>query len=516
MTPEEKLKKASGLVCLFLLLCFYGFFLAHKVNLVTADLGRHIRNGEFVFQNLKSLTTNFYSYTEPSFSTTNHHWLSGVVFYLVFKLAGFTGLSLFFLILSLSTLIIFFHLGQKKAGFVFASLACLLVTPLLAERTEIRPEGFSYLLTGIFFWLLLRYKEKKLSPKWLFLLPLLEILWVNLHIYFFLGPFLIGIFLINEVLSRSPAKILRHLTIVFVLTSLATILNPFGLKGSLAPLTIFENYGYRLVENQPVWFIEKLISNPNFLIFKIVFFVTALSFFLLILKKRFYFLNFCVFLFFSLIAWLSIRNFTLFGFFTLPVLAANLSFLFGKRLKNYEEILAIFAPILIASFLIFSIIFKWPTNFAYWRQFGLGLESENSRSAEFFKAQKIQGPIFNNYDIGGYLIFHLFPEQKVFVDNRPEAYSTDFFQKIYVPMQENDEEWQKQDKIQNFNAIFFAYHDATPWGQNFLVKRVGDPQWAPVFVDQNCLIFLKRNSQNQKIIEKFEIPKSYFRVVSPS
>jgi len=55
----------------------------------------------------------------------------------------------------------------------------------------------------------------------------------------------------------------------------------------------------------------------------------------------------------------------------------------------------------------------------------------------FFKENNLQGPIFNNYDIGGYLIFNLFPQEKVFVDNRPETYSSEFFQEDYIPMQED-------------------------------------------------------------------------------
>ena len=34
-------------------------------------------------------------------------------------------------------------------------------------------------------------------------------------------------------------------------------------------------------------------------------------------------------------------------------------------------------------------------------------------AAEFFKREKISGVIFNNADIGGYLIFHLSPQHKV-------------------------------------------------------------------------------------------------------
>jgi hypothetical protein len=94
--------------------------------------------------------------------------------------------------------------------------------------------------------------------------------------------------------------------------------------------------------------------------------------------------------------------------------------------------------------------------------FGFGLKKDVNLSAEFFKKEKIQAPIFNNYDIGGYLIYHPFPEEKVFVDNRPEAYPASFFEKIYVSMQNDEKIWRKKDEIYNFNVIIFSYRDYTP------------------------------------------------------
>lgn len=99
----------------------------------------------------------------------------------------------------------------------------------------------------------------------------------------------------------------------------------------------------------------------------------------------------------------------------------------------------------------------------------------NNASAEFFKKENVQGPVFNNYDIGSYLIYYLFPQERVFVDNRPESYPASFFKEIYIPMQE---------KEYNFNAIFFSHCDYTPWGQKFLINRLNDKDWVPVFADQ--------------------------------
>ena len=268
----------SHLIAL-LLLAFYGLFLAHKINLVTADLGRHLKNGEDFFKTFSPLRTNYYSYTEPDFPVINHHWGSGAVFYLVWKWAGFEGLHVFFAAVSLATLWLFFDGARREAGAGLSALAGLLVLPLLAERTEIRPEAISYFLFAAFFRLLLDYRSERMSFRGLLLLPVLEALWVNVHIYFVFGPVLIGAFWLESWLARrrrprDPGR----LGGVLLLTAAAALLNPYGLKGALAPAEIFKNYGYRLVENQPVWFIEKLVHNPNFLIFKIVFALLCASF----------------------------------------------------------------------------------------------------------------------------------------------------------------------------------------------------------------------------------------------
>ena len=127
----------------------------------------------------------------------------------------------------------------------------------------------------------------------------------------------------------------------------------------------------------------------------------------------------------------------------------------------------------------------------------------------------MQGPIFNNYDIGGYLIFHLFPQEKVFVDNRPETYPPNFFQNVYVPMQEDEQIWGEKSVEYNFNAIIFYLHDATPWGQKFLITRVQDKNWVPVFADNFIIIFLKKNELNKEVIKKFEMSQEMFRITQP-
>ena len=163
----------------------------------------------------------------------------------------------------------------------------------------------------------------------------------------------------------------------------------------------------------------------------------------------------------------------------------------SKFRKNIEIILVV-AGILVSS----SVNFDWK------QRHGLGIVPGANDAAEFFKREKISGPIFNNYNIGGYLIFHLSPEYKFFVDNRMEAFPKDFFKRTYVPMQLNNDFWHTMDQRYHFNVIFFN-PESTPWGDNFIWNRYADPSWALVFYSKEAVIFLKRNEQNALIIRRF-------------
>jgi len=141
-----------------------------------------------------------------------------------------------------------------------------------------------------------------------------------------------------------------------------------------------------------------------------------------------------------------------------------------------------------------------------WKQLpSLGLEPGVNASAQFFKLAAIQGPIFNDYDIGGYLIFHLSPQYKLFVDDRKEAYPNFFFREIYIPIQLNDAYWGKMQSQFHFNVIFLNRKTNTTSEREFVMRRLNDPSWATVFIDQYAIILLNRNHQNAPLISRYEL-----------
>lgn len=507
-----------------LIVLFYVLLTAKEINLANSDIGRHLKNGEIVITQAFIPKTNFYSYTNTDFPFYNHHWLSGVIFYLIYRISDFDGLSIFHILVSVLTFYVFFKTAKNYSNPYIVLFASLIALPVFSNRTEIRPEIFSYLFCSIFFAILLNFHYGKIPVKSLYFLPLMQIFWVNLHIYFIFGIFLIAAFLAENVFEYILAKNriknnlllekIKQISIVFAGVILASLINPYGYKGLLFPFKIFENYGYRVFENQSVWFIEKLFKYPPAINFKILFGILLLSWIFIIYKsilkkEKSSIALFIISIVFSAMGWLAIRNFTIFGYFAFVIISLNLKSLFQKKSGGKFQLIT---P-LVFLVVLFGLYKINPYNFPNKNSIKIGLAQNNDASAKFFIENKLKGPIFNNYDIGSYLIFHLYPGEKVFTDNRPEAYPASFFKEIYIPMQENETVWKSEDEKYKFNTIFFYRHDVTPWAQDFMIKRVFDSQWAVVFVDANSIIFIKRNEQNQDIIKRFELPKEMFKVV---
>jgi hypothetical protein len=500
---------------LSVLIFFYSFLLFVPVNLSTADLGRHIRNGELILKgNFDLLYRNFYSYTYPDFPFINHHWLGGVIFFLVSSATGITGVQLLFIFVNLLTFYLFFNIALKNSNIYVTSLTALLAIPVIAYRDEVRPEVFSYLFAALYYYVLRNYVDRKINwKKLLWLLPI-AIIWVNTHIYFFLGFFIICTFWVVEFIKtlkiRDKERINRFkaLTLTALSVAVVSLINPFFINGVVYPFKIFGNYGYRVLENQSVFFLEQVINLPVIIYFKIVFSLLVLSwvykvFRLIKHREGVSWADLILSCALSVLAFIQVRNFAIFGFFAIVSISQN----FSSLKFDYPRYLVIPALALV-------FIFMMVVSPSYWeaRNLGIGPARRVTGAGEFFTKQELKGPVFNNYDIGGYLIYYLYPQEKVFVDNRPEGYPAEFFKKTYVPMQEKDEIWKAKDAEYGFNAIFFYRQDLTPWAQNFLVSRIKDSGWAAIYVDDFNIIFLKRNPQNNELIKRFELPKEMFKV----
>jgi hypothetical protein len=474
-------------------LVFLMFF--HQITALNQDLGRHILLGKIITQTLSVPLTNLLSYTNPDFSFINTHWLSEVIFYLVEKLTGFLGLLIFTSLFATAAFLIQL-LYIKKYKFLPIVLASLIYLQILLDRTDVRPEIFSFFFLSIFVVILYKYRNR--FTKWIYLLPIIEMLWVNIHIYFPVGIIVIGLFLLDHILTqrkRIKSKQTLTLVVVLLLCFVATMINPNTIRGALNPLFLFNNYGFEIEENHNIFDIWNLYQQKSAIAY---FFISVpLLFSLLFLNfKKTKPIDWFLAIAFSIIAASAERNLPLFVFTTFIAFAGALNNLYTNLHLQLQK--NIYLSYLIYS--LFGLFIIWQTtSMLLANPLGFGLPTNQSNAVDFLRQINSKGPIFNNFDTGSYLAYRLYPGEKVFVDGRPEAYPASFFKNEYIPVEQNKNLFQQEDNKYHFNVIFISYTDVTPWNQQFLREINANPKWRLVYLNPLVVIYIKNSLQNQHI-----------------
>jgi hypothetical protein len=494
--------------------------LTQWIDLTNTDLGRHLKNGELIVhgpwdEKWAVLQTNHYSFAAGETPFVNHHWLTGVVFFLLWKAFSFTGLTLFYTgLVTGSVLVAYWAAVRASNRWIAAGLAALAV-PMIAWRWEIRPEGFTYLLLAVVYAVLAAWFYARLSSRWLWVLPPLMFLWINLHIGFVVGFFLIGIFGWKVLLADGLALRgrLAQLCAVGAAAVLAALLNPSGLTGLLYPFSILsKTTGYPVAELASL----SVIRARGLWAWEYELFLALLAISVAVFALRGRSISWpdaALLAILGALSVLQVRNIPLFLLIMIPQVAGTVQSLIppapapSKKQKAPPQPLQwpryAAAGCIGIGLLCAIAVYRERSATAHW-----GLLPGTSAPINFLKANAIGGPIFNDFDIGGYLILN---SQQVFVDGRPEAYPAGFFDQGYMPMLSADSAWQAWDKKYHFNLIVLSMQDGYPGVEQFILSRVRDDQWAPVFTDSYSIIFARRTEANASVIAKYQIPRDRFR-----
>jgi hypothetical protein len=135
-------------------------------------------------------------------------------------------------------------------------------------------------------------------------------------------------------------------------------------------------------------------------------------------------------------------------------------------------------------------------------------------ASQFLKENRISGNMFNPYVWGGYLMWSLYPDHKVFVDGRgliPEI----FFQSVRIlnastkPI-EGLPEWKAfLDTYRIDFIVTFSVDNFSGSLIPLIPALLNDPAWHLVYMDNISLVFLRESPQNRKIINRFSLPKEW-------
>ncbi|PIY80267.1 MAG: hypothetical protein COY80_03810 [Candidatus Pacebacteria bacterium CG_4_10_14_0_8_um_filter_42_14] len=503
--PTQKL-----LVILFLSYCSL-FFLA-RPHLPTLDLGRHITNGREIIANRAVFEDNHYSHTSPDFPAVNHHWLFGVFAFLGYELGGFPLLVVSNTLLNLLAIAGVLLVASKISSPKSALVAGVVLLPLLIDRNQVRPETISFFFSSIF--LVVLWFQTRNQRLWLMVLVALQVIWVNSHLFFIFGPGLVGAYFLRSVFVQKFRWQLKSLGITLLGVSLASFLNPVTWRGVVQPFTIFSDYAYPVAENQSVWFFLKFHPASSYWYSALVLIITlGMAVYVWRQKKTEFLPLILITAVFAIAGEMVTRVLSFFALLSIPLLAISFDLIWKRYSKTIHRLQSNYLAVMAISTVSFvGLLISIRTNLFVPNLYSVGVhETPNANaSAEFFKTLHPSGNIFNNYDIGGYLIFHLYPDYKVFIDNRPEAYPSSFIENEYIAAQKDEAVWEDVAKKYDIGSIFVYYRDRTDWFEPFIIRRLDDPRWVAVYADQDAIILLEDRPENADLIAKYQLPDEVF------
>ncbi|HVA96234.1 MAG TPA: hypothetical protein VND99_01145 [Candidatus Acidoferrales bacterium] len=469
------------------------------------DLGRHLKIGQVVLQCHCVPQTNLFSYTNPNFPIVNHEWLAEVVFYLTSAVFGVNGLLILKMILVFAATTLIYIVALKKGSLFWVTIFSLVSITIFSMRFFVLPELFSYVFIGLFLFLIERYKKtKKIYLLWF--LPILEILWVNMHIYFIIGIILyVFFFLETWIIQKKFSRLILIIGITLVFT---TLINPSGIRGALLPFTFQQNYGFVVEENEsPLIILNPSSTNTNtaytlvlqVMMFELLIVLFAVGFFLRKQwKEIFHMGSGTVAVGLALKFTRCISLFSLLGFIPLVQTFTRIE----EKIKDIQAKNMLKGIVALGVLIVVGVHI---TGLITYKILGFGYEPSAENAVAFMKQANVKGKIFNNYIIGNYLIYGLYPQERVFVDARPEAYPSTFFPD-YWRMLSDPQFFNQQVEKYNINAVVFNVATDDPAKvRPFLLGLLQSKDWVPVYGDGVVTIFVRDNQVNKTVIDKYRI-----------
>jgi hypothetical protein len=467
-----------------------------------AGIGWHIRTGQLI------LAEHAVPRVDPFSSQTGQPWFAWEWLYdvAVGKLEAWCGLNGVVWLTAVVIAAVFgwtFQLLVVRGGNLFVALVFVLLA-ISASTIHFlaRPHVLSWLFTLAWFWILdstewLGFAERAaLRSRWLWLLPALMLVWVNVHGGFVLGFVLLAISWLGSVwtwltlnqacIEESLQKIAagkraRDLTLVGLVALAASLVNPYGWN--------LHRHVYSYLTSRFLMDHIDEFQSPNFhgVAPKCFLILLLLSIAILIARGRELRLSAALLALFSVYAGLyASRNIPVSSILLVLIvgpLARSLKYSqFAERMTAVElslhrhlwPIVAIVATLMIAAN-------GGRVGSGQWMDAHFDPRLMPVDAVTFLEQQDIRSPIFGPDYWGGYLIYRFFPRNKVVIDDRHDFYGENFL-RAYLSAIHLEPGWEAY--LNGNDCLLLPKRSALT---SILLKT---PEWKTVYSDDVAIVFV--------------------------
>ena len=466
----------------YIIILLLVFIISSNVTHFDFDLWARLIAGMGVIDGHQVLKADFLSYT-PTHTWWDHEYGSGVIFYFFLKHFGAYSLIILQTILFFLTFVITVHV-IKLRGINRPYNMLFFIFPIISLAANfgnpIRCHLFSFLFFALYIYILELVRRGK--PSLIYILPILTIIWNNLHGGVVAGLGLIAMFGLGEILDKKPFK---HYIIAGLLSFASLIINPWGWEYIKFLLSANAMSRPHIAEWWGLFSKHQLYNQIPFKIFMLLALVLEIITIGTKYKASGQIKNFLhqidkskyIVLITTLI--LAIKHVKLLPFFAIAASAycyEDFYSLIETKLPKWTEKLIYILLLVICLAGLFIKKYDIP----------LGEASYPHREVEFIKINGIRGNVLVNFGLGSFVSYKLYPNNKIYMDGRyEEVYYDDLIpllEKFYLVKPGWDEVLRKYPPdILIIEKYYPVYH----------MLNIS-PEWVNVFDAEIFVVFLKK------------------------
>ena len=193
-------------------------------SLATVDLTYHLRAGNEFLDSGTIPMVDTWTFTAAGTPWVNQQWGAQVVFASIYNLGGWTGLLLFRALLAGITFACIYATCRGRGLSVRTSaLLTLTAFAFVAIALGLRPQAI-----GMAFFAILLYLvwDRRAHPERLWAIPVLVLVWANIHGSFFFGPLVLGLAWLQDLHDRVRQP--HRTMLIAIVSAVAACVTPFG------------------------------------------------------------------------------------------------------------------------------------------------------------------------------------------------------------------------------------------------------------------------------------------------
>lgn len=479
------------------------------------DIWYHLRFGEHFIKNLTfKLDHSMFSWTSADPTWRYGIWLGSSMLYISYKLFSVYGLYILqWLIFAGIFLIYRKFIKTINDSFDINHVMSLLLVFIALNLTAIyiKPELFT---TLFFMFALFIYFYTKFTARNLFYIyPPLFFIWVNTHGGYLTGLILLSLILAGEVCNylflkkeALSGRLFKQLAISVAASYVAVLFNPYGIDYHIGIIKSLVSTEYMSVATQvyawiDIWryvlpkddFSFRFFNTGWALILMLASFLLLSSY--LYIKKRF--LDITLILLSVIFFYLGMKNARVTIFLPLIWLFSMLYIMKKTDTLYFKRYFAPAALVLTILMAVYTADLSF-VNLDDRSWFGSNLKTDiPDKEVEFVKKNKLPGPIFNDYLIGGYLMWKLYPDYKVFIDPRYGPYwkevGPDYFNLIQNLNPDNLKKF--TDKYPFKTAILHMRE------RNLIFFLLSSPDWQLLYFDRTAVVLVHKSVRSSLSVQ---------------